>query len=135
MKGAASAAKLILKEMRAMQAGKTRRFAIMSAASMLMMLACLSHVWSQTLNGPYGLALDTRGNLYVANENSDQVLVYDPNFVQQAAKSITSGLSAPAGVAFDSKGNVHVANLTGGGGKDGGGRAGTSAAVEVCARG
>ena len=94
-----------------MQAGKTRRFAIMSAASMLMMLSCLSHVWAQTLNGPYGLALDASGNLYVANVNSNQVLVYNPNYVQQSAKSITSELSAPTGVAFDSKGNVYVANL------------------------
>jgi DNA-binding beta-propeller fold protein YncE len=39
------------------------------------------------------------------------VLVYNPNYVQQSAKSITSGLSAPTGVAFDSKGNVYVANL------------------------
>jgi DNA-binding beta-propeller fold protein YncE len=99
-----------------MQARKGRRFTIMISASMLMMLSCLGHGWAQILNGPYGLALDGKGNLYVANVNSDQVLVYDPNYVQQAAMSITSGLSAPVGVAFDSKGNVYVANLTGGGG-------------------
>jgi hypothetical protein len=49
-------------------------------------------------NGPYGLAL--KGRAYVANVNGDQVLVYDPNYVHQAAKSITSGLSASVGVAF-----------------------------------
>jgi DNA-binding beta-propeller fold protein YncE len=62
------------------------------------------------------VALDARGNLYVANIFSNQVLVYDPNYVQQAGKMITAGLSAPVGVAFDSKGNVYVANQTGGGG-------------------
>jgi len=95
-----------------MQAGKGLRFIIMSAATMLMMLLCLSHGWAQALLGPYGLALDARGNLYVANFYSDQVLVYDPNYVQQAGKSI-SGLSFPLGVAFDSKGNVYVANSQG----------------------
>ena len=100
-----------------MQAGKSRRFTIMSAASMLMMLSCLGHGWASTpLNAPSGLALDAMGNLYVANFNSDQVLVYNPNYVQQPGKSITSELSAPTGVAFDSKGNVYVANLTGNGG-------------------
>ena len=94
-----------------MQVGKSRRFTIMSAASMLMMLSCLGHGWAQTLNGPYGLALDAKGNLYVANMNSDQVLVYNPNYLLQTTKSITSGLSAPTGVAFDSKGNVYVANF------------------------
>jgi DNA-binding beta-propeller fold protein YncE len=109
-------AKLILKEMRAMQAGKSRRFTTMSAASMLMMLSCLGHGWAQTLNRPTGLALDARGNLYVANRGGNQVLVYNPNYVQQPGKSITSELSEPTGVAFDSKGNVYVANVTGNGG-------------------
>jgi DNA-binding beta-propeller fold protein YncE len=90
----------------------------MSAVSMVIMLSCLGHGWAQTLNlnGPSGLALDASGNLYVANFNSNQVLVYNPNYVQQAAMSITSGLSAPVGVAFDSKGNVYIANVSGGGG-------------------
>jgi len=95
----------------AMQAGKSRRSIIVSVASMLMMLSCLGHGWAQTLNGPSGLALDAKGNLYVANEYGNQVLVYNPNYVLQTTKSITSGLNAPTGVAFDSKGNVYVANF------------------------
>ena len=94
-----------------MQAGKSRRSIIVSVASMLMMLSCLGHGWAQTLNGPSGLALDAKGNLYVANEYGNQVLVYNPNYVLQTTKSITSGLNAPTGVAFDSKGNVYVANF------------------------
>ena len=83
---------------------------------MLMMLSCLGHGWAQTLNGPSGLALDAKGNLYVANEFGNQVLVYNPNYVQQAGKEITSGLYYPVGVAFDSKGNVYVANRLSNGG-------------------
>jgi len=100
-----------------MPAGNGRQSTIMIAASVLTLLTCLSQGWAATpLYGPGGLALDASGNLYVANVNSDQVLVYSPNYAQQAAKSITSGLSAPVGVAFDSKGNVYIANLKGGGG-------------------
>jgi DNA-binding beta-propeller fold protein YncE len=105
-----------LKEIFAMQAGKSRRSIIVSAASMLMMLSCLGHGWAQTLNGPSGLALDAKGNLYVANEFGNQVLVYNPNYVQQTGKEITSGLYYPVGVAFDSKGNVYVANRLSNGG-------------------
>lgn len=32
------------------------------------------------LNPPQGLAVDSKGNLYVANNNSNQVLVYNPNY-------------------------------------------------------
>src|SRR5215471_5784580 len=98
-----------------MQARKRRQFTIMSAASILMVLSCLSQGWAQTLN-PAGLALDARGNLYVANFNSNQVLVYNANYVQQPGKSITSEVNGPVGVAFDSKGNVYVANWSGNGG-------------------
>ena len=99
-----------------MQAGKSRRFTIMSAASTLMMLSCLGHSWAATpLNHPWGLALDARGNLYVTHTYTNQVLVYNPNYVQPPGMSITSGLSAPIGVAFDSKGNVYVANPSNGG--------------------
>ena len=95
-----------------MYMGKSRRLTIMSAASLLMMLSCLGHGWAQTVKGPCGLALDASGNLYVANFYSDQVLVYNPNYVQQSGKTISSEVSGPVGVALDSKGNVYVANQT-----------------------
>jgi DNA-binding beta-propeller fold protein YncE len=63
----------------------------MSAASMLMMLSCLGHGWAQSLGAPHGLGLDASGNLYVTNINTNQVRVYNPNYVQQTWKSITSG--------------------------------------------
>src|SRR5258707_1500476 len=70
-----------------------------------------SQSWAATpLNGPLGLALDSKGNLYVANSLNDQILVYNPNYVQQTKKTITAGVSNPYGVAFDSKSNLYVAN-------------------------
>jgi len=91
---------------------QNRHFVIMAVASVLMVLSCLSQGWAAAtpLNGPRGLALDAKGNLYVANQNSSQVLVYNPNYVQQTKKSIAAGVSQPVGVAFDSTGNIYVAN-------------------------
>ncbi len=88
-----------------------RHFAIMAAASMLMVLSCLSQSWAASpLNGPRGLALDAKGNLYVANQGGSEILVYNSNYVQQAKKSITAGVSQPVGVALDSTGKIYVAN-------------------------
>jgi sugar lactone lactonase YvrE len=41
---------------------------------------------------------------------SGQVLVYNPNYVQQTKKTITAGLTTPTALAFDSKGNLYVAD-------------------------
>ncbi len=62
------------------------------------------------LNEPTGLALDSKGNLYVANYGNNQVLVYNPSYVQQTKKTITAGLNVSASLAVDSKGNLYVAN-------------------------
>lgn len=67
-----------------------------------------SPVWAT--NGPRGLALDAKGNLYVGNQNSNQVLVYNSNYIQVPSKSITTGLEQPVAVVFDSKGMAYVAN-------------------------
>jgi DNA-binding beta-propeller fold protein YncE len=75
----------------------------------LTLTAC--QAWAATpLNGPLGLALDSKGNLYVANSLSNQILVYNPTYVQLTRKTITASVSDPYGVAFDSKGNLYVAN-------------------------
>ncbi|MCU1296939.1 MAG: repeat containing protein [Acidobacteriaceae bacterium] len=70
-----------------------------------------SQAWAATpLSGPAGLDLDSRGNLYVANITSKQILVYNPSYVKLTKKTITAGLSSPYGVAFDSKGNLYAVN-------------------------
>lgn len=63
------------------------------------------------LNEPPGLAVDSNGNLYVANEASNQILVYNANYQQLTARTITTAINAPTGVAFDPHGNLFVANL------------------------
>lgn len=85
----------------------------MAVASTLMVLSSLTQGWAATtpLNSPRGLAIDSKGNLYVANQGGNEILVYSTSYNQQTKKSVTAGVSQPVGVAFDSKGSLYVANL------------------------
>jgi len=64
------------------------------------------------MNGPTGLAVDAKGNLYVASFNSNQILVYGPTHSPIKARTITNNISGPIGVAVDSQSNVWVANFS-----------------------
>lgn len=62
------------------------------------------------LNGPYGLAVDSKGNLWVANLFANNILEYDSNYVLQSSGTITQNISMPTSVAFDAAGNLWVSN-------------------------
>jgi len=64
------------------------------------------------VSNPKGLTLDSKGNLYVANFASNQVLVYSPAYAQLTSKTISTNVSGPSAVAFDPTGNLWVANNT-----------------------
>jgi hypothetical protein len=70
------------------------------------------------LSLPFGIAVDSNGNLYVANNNTNSVTVYrNPASASgNAAPTATiaganTGLINPSGVALDANGNIYVANL------------------------
>jgi len=80
------------------------------------------------LNAARGIAVDSNGNIYVANDGSsdggtDSITVYPPGSNGDAApiaviEGDNTGLINPTGVAVDSSGNIYVANcgeLCGGG--------------------
>src|SRR5579864_6253079 len=67
---------------------------------------------TKPLNYPYGLALDAKGNLYVANSNGNDVLVYSPTYTQLTAKTITTNISSPTAVVIDPIGQIWIANGT-----------------------
>jgi len=62
------------------------------------------------LNNPTGVAVDSVGNIYVANYLANQVLKYNSSGGSPIL-TITSGLNLPQGVALDSLGNIYVANV------------------------
>jgi hypothetical protein len=65
------------------------------------------------LKQPAGLAVDSAGNLYVANYGLNEILIYSPNYVQLVSRTITQNIAGPEDVAFDPYGNLWVANFTG----------------------
>ena len=80
----------------------------------LTLLSMMSFAATKPLNSPQGLALDAKGNLYVANSGGNQILIYNPNYVQQTARTISKNVTSPTSVAIDVVGNIWVANLGGG---------------------
>ena len=62
------------------------------------------------LDGPYGLAFDAAGNLYVANGLNGTVSEVTPAGV---VSTFATGLNGPYGLVFDTAGNLYVANTSG----------------------
>lgn len=60
------------------------------------------------LNGPQGVAVDTAGNIYVADTKANTVIKI---FKSGATATVGSGYSSPTGVAVDRAGNVYVADF------------------------
>jgi uncharacterized protein (TIGR03437 family) len=59
-----------------------------------------------TLDGPYALALDKAGNLYIADSNNNAVR----KVTTTGTISTLTTTSAPEGLAFDSSGNLYIAS-------------------------
>jgi len=85
---------------------------IASVLMCLFLFAAVSFAATQPLAEPFGLTLDSKGNLYVANFQVGQVLVYNPKYQQETAKTITNALRAPTGVAFDINNSLYVSDLS-----------------------
>ncbi|MGC2406683.1 MAG: hypothetical protein WA431_09800 [Candidatus Cybelea sp.] len=62
------------------------------------------------LNNPTGLATDTERNVYIANDNTTQVLVYAPPYTGTPKLTLNDGGYYPYGVAVSSLGLVAVTN-------------------------
>jgi len=60
------------------------------------------------LSLPTGLALDSAGNLYVANYGNSTITKFTPSGAGSVFAS--TGLNGPESLAFDSAGNLYVAN-------------------------
>jgi NHL repeat len=85
-----------------------------SVITALLLLSLTSFAATKPLNIPQGLAVDAKGNLYVANNGGNQILIYGPAYAQMTAKTISKGVSSPSAVVVDALANIWVANLSGG---------------------
>ncbi len=75
-------------------------------------LAATSFAASSALELPRGLAIDAKGNLYVANSLAHNILVYSPTYVLQKSKTIPMPASGtPWGLAFDHWGTLWVSDF------------------------
>lgn len=65
------------------------------------------------LVGPYHIAFDASGNMYVANFMNDTVTKYASGWNNGASPvaTLSNGLSDPIDIAFDSSGRMYVANF------------------------
>lgn len=62
------------------------------------------------LNVPFGLAVDKKGNLYVANLGNDTIAIYAPGTTTPST-TLSTGLSGPYGIGVDSKGDIFATNI------------------------
>ncbi len=68
-----------------------------------------STTFASGLNTPTGLAFDTQGNLYVADQANQTINKYNSSGTKSVFAS-SGYLYQPEGLAFDSKGVLYVAN-------------------------
>ena len=65
------------------------------------------------LSGAIGLAFDSSGNLYAANNGNNTISKFNSSGAYVSSGSIGStNLSGPAGLAFDTSGNLYAANYS-----------------------
>lgn len=83
------------------------------AVTLVLSLAPVGAFAVNPLSNPRGLALDSAGNLWVANQGANNIIAFNPSYKLVTADTITLGISGPSGVAFDPNGNLWVTNFSG----------------------
>ena len=58
------------------------------------------------LNGPYGVAVDAAGDVFIADSSNNRVVEVTPSGTQTTV--LGTGLNFPVGVAVDSSGDLFV---------------------------
>jgi hypothetical protein len=73
---------------------------------------------STQLQGAAGIVRDTAGNIYVANQTANSIVVYPPAIAGNVTPKFritgtSTGLASPRGLAIDGQGRLVVANTAG----------------------
>jgi sugar lactone lactonase YvrE len=66
---------------------------------------------SAQLAGIMGIAVDTAGNLYIADEDNDLIRKVTPDGLISTAVGASAGLHDPSDVAVDAAGNIYIADF------------------------
>ena len=86
-----------------------------AAAQVCLLMVATAGFAANPLNSPTGLAVDTKGNLWVANTGANNVVEFTSKYAFESAGTITQAIHYPTGLAFDPAGSLWVANFFGGG--------------------
>ncbi len=66
---------------------------------------------STSLMSPSGIAVDTAGNIYIADTGHNQIVTINPQGMAAVLSvALTPGLSSPGGLAVDGSGNLYIAD-------------------------
>ena len=82
-------------------------FYVMQAGNNFVPVSELSTLISQGLNLPYGVAVDSSGNVYIADTGNNAIEEWSAG---QMTTLVSAGLNGPHGVAVDGQGNVYIAD-------------------------
>jgi len=99
-------------------AGRLLLTVLLSAVIVCTASAQTAHFsWSQSaigsgVNGPYGVAVDASGNVYIADTQNGRVLKETLSAGVYSQSVVASGFTYPTGIAVDGSGDVFVADTS-----------------------
>lgn len=84
----------------------------LSATAQTTLISSSATLAGASLNAPEGIAVDGKGNLYLADSGNKRVvdLPYVGSWNPSLAQTLGSGMSQPSAVTVDANGNVYVAD-------------------------
>lgn len=88
-------------------------FALLCAAALpaqVSFLGAQQTVAATGLSGPRGAAVDSSGNLYIADTSNNRIVKIDPTGAQTVVSTSPLTLNAPRGMAIDTTGNLYVSD-------------------------
>jgi len=85
---------------------------VLSTAAQITLVSSSTSIAGSKLSKPAGIAVDSLGNLYIADGGNKRVvyLPYVGSWDLSLALSLGAGMSSPSAVAVDSSGNLYVAD-------------------------
>ena len=96
---------------------RTKSFALIASILLCLVVFVSASFAANPLLNPRGLAVDAKGNLWVANKQGGSagignILAFNPDYERLTNKTITNAILDPTGVAFDAEGNFGSPTLT-----------------------